>query len=117
MNIALWVVQGLLALMFFMAGMMKSANYEKAKAGMPWVKEYSKGFVVFIGLSELLGAIGLIVPYAFGVAPVLTPIAAVGLAVVMVLAAAFHARRKETRAAYMNVVVLALFVFVAIGRF
>ncbi len=117
MNIALWVVQGVLALMFFMAGMMKSARYEKAKAGMPWVKEYSKGFVVFIGLSELLGAIGLIVPYAFGVAPVLTPIAAVGLAIVMVLAAAFHARRKETRAAGMNVVVLALFVIVAIGRF
>lgn len=116
MNIALWVVQILLALMFVSAGFMKAFQYEKVKASMPWVKEYSKGFVTFIGVSELLGGIGLIVPYATGIAPILTPIAGIALAVVMVLAAGFHVKRKEYQAIGMNVILLALAVFVAIGR-
>lgn len=116
MNIALWVVQILLALMFVSAGFTKAFQYEKVKASMPWVKEYSKAFVTFIGVSELLGGIGLIVPYATGIVPILTPIAGIALAVIMVLAAAFHAKRKEYQAIGMNVILLALAVFVAIGR-
>lgn len=117
MNIALWIVQGILALMFIIAGMTKTFQYEKAKAGMPWVSEYPKGLVTFIGVSELLGGIGLIVPYATGIAPVLTPIAAIGLAIIMLFAAVFHAKRKENQAIGMNVILLALAVFVAIFRF
>ncbi|MNI25808.1 hypothetical protein D3C73_794840 [compost metagenome] len=117
MNIALWIVQGLLALMFLSAGMMKAFQYEKAKATLPWVKDSSKGFVTFIGLSELLGGLGLIIPYAIGVIPSLTPIAALALAVVMLLAAVFHAKRKEYQGIAMNIILLALTVFVAIGRF
>ncbi|MEH7122232.1 DoxX family protein [Bacillus sp. JJ1532] len=116
MNIALWAVQVLLGLMFLMAGSTKALTYEKAKASMPWVKDSSKGLVIFIGVAELLGAIGLIVPYATGIVPVLTPIAALALGVVMILAAGFHIKRNENKAIGMNLILLALAIFVAIGR-
>lgn len=116
MNIALWIVQGILALMFIFAGSTKAFQYEKAKTSLPWVKDSSKGFVTFVGLSELLGGLGLILPEATGVVPILTPIAAIGLAIIMVLAAVFHAKRKEYQGIVMNIVLLALVVFVAIGR-
>lgn len=116
MNIALWIVQGILALMFIFAGSTKAFQYEKAKTSLPWVKDSSKGFVAFVGLSELLGGLGLILPEATGVVPILTPIAAIGLAIIMVLAAVFHAKRKEYQGIVMNIVLLALVVFVAIGR-
>jgi uncharacterized membrane protein YphA (DoxX/SURF4 family) len=117
MNIVLWVVQGLLALMFLSAGMMKAFQYEKAQASLPWVKDSSKGFVTFVGVAELLGGLGLILPLALGIVPVLTPIAALALAVVMLLAAIFHAKRGEYKGIGMNIVLLALLVFVGISRF
>jgi uncharacterized membrane protein YphA (DoxX/SURF4 family) len=117
MNIALWVVQIILGLAFIMFGSMKAFQYEKAKASLPWVKDYSKGLVTFIGVSELLGGLGLILPYATGIAPILTPVAALGLGLVMILAAGFHAKRKENQAIGMNIIFLALAIFVAIGRF
>ncbi|MDF2724004.1 MAG: DoxX family protein [Paenibacillus sp.] len=116
MNIALWIVQALLGLVFLMAGVTKSFQYEKAKEKMPWAKEFSKGFVRFVGVSELLGAIGLILPYALGIVPVLTPIAAIGLALIMVLATVYHVRKNEYSAIGMNIVMLALFIFIAVGR-
>ncbi|HZH01806.1 MAG TPA: DoxX family protein [Flavisolibacter sp.] len=116
MNIALWVVQIILGLAFLMFGSMKAFQYEKVKASLPWVKDYSKGLVTFIGVSELLGGLGLILPYATGIAPILTPIAALGLGLVMILAAGFHAKRKENQAIGMNIIFLALAIFVAIGR-
>lgn len=116
MNIALWIVQILLGLMFLMAGTTKAFSYEKAKASMPWVKDSSKSLVTFIGVAELLGGLGLVLPYALGIAPILTPIAAIGLGVIMILAAVFHAKRKENQAIGMNIILLALAIFVAIGR-
>ena len=117
MNIALWIVQIILGLAFIMFGSMKAFQYEKAQASLPWVKDYSKGFVTFIGVSELLGGLGLILPYALGIAPILTPIAALGLGIVMILAAGLQAKRKENPAIGMNLVFLVLAIFVAIGRF
>jgi uncharacterized membrane protein YphA (DoxX/SURF4 family) len=117
MNIALWVVQIILGLAFIMFGSMKSFQYDKAKASLPWVKDSTKGMVTFIGVSELLGGLGLIVPYATGIATILTPIAALGLGLIMILAAGFHAKRKENQAIGMNIIFLALATFVAIGRF
>lgn len=116
MNIALWIVQIILGVAFLMFGSMKAFQYEKAKAGMPWVKDSSKGLVVFIGVSELLGGLGLILPSLTGILTWLTPLAAIGLAVIMVLAAAFHAKRKENQAIGMNVIILLLSLFVAYGR-
>ncbi|MEH7305087.1 DoxX family protein [Neobacillus drentensis] len=116
MNIALWIVQIMLGLAFIMAGSMKAFQYEKAKSSMPWVKESAKGLVIFIGVAELLGGLGLILPYTIGTAPILTPIAAIALGVVMILAAGFHAKRKENSAIGMNIILLVLAIFVAIGR-
>ena len=77
----------------------------------------SRRTIRFIGIAEILGAIGLILPGATGIAAVLTPIAAVCLAVTMVLAAVVHGRRGETQAIVVNVVLLALALFVAVMRF
>ena len=116
MNIALWVFQIILGLAFIMFGAMKAFQYEKAKASLPWVKDSSKGLVTFIGVAELLGGLGLILPYVTGITPILTPIAALGLGLVMILAIGLHIKRKENQAIGMNIVFLALAIFVAIGR-
>jgi uncharacterized membrane protein YphA (DoxX/SURF4 family) len=116
MNIGLWGAQAILAVMFLMAGTMKAFQYERAKASLPWVKDLSKGLVTFIGIAELLGGLGLLLPAIAGFLPWLTPLAAVGISVVMLLAAAFHARRSEHQGIAFNLVLLALAVFVAYGR-
>lgn len=118
MNIALWVVQGLLALAFVMAGGMKvSQAKEKLAEQMPWVNDFSSGTVKLIGLVELLGAIGLIAPMVTGILPWLTPLAAVGLALTMLGAAATHLRRGENQMIFVNLILLLLAAFVAYGRF
>ena len=118
MNVFLWIVQAILAAMFVMSGLMKSTQpKEKLAPKLPWVEDFSAGTVRFIGVVELLGGLGLILPAATGIAPILTPIAATGLAVVMVLAAATHIRRKEPSGVAFNAAVFALAVVVAWGRF
>ncbi len=118
MNIALWIVAGVLALAFLAAGLMKvSQPKEKLAASMGWVDDFSPGTVKFIGTMEILGAIGLILPAAIGIAPVLTPLAATGLAITMILAAIVHGRRGEPQMIIVNAVLLVLALFVAIMRF
>lgn len=118
MTIVLWVLQALLAALFGAAGVMKSVQpKEKLAKNLPWVEDFSANTVRFIGVVEILAALGLILPAATRVAPILTPVAAVGLAVVMVLAAITHGRRKEMSGIITNVVLLALAVVVAWGRF
>ncbi|MFC4006267.1 DoxX family protein [Nonomuraea purpurea] len=119
MNIALWIVAALLALLFLGAGVMKVAQPKEklAAAGMAWTEDFSSGVVKAIGALELLAAIGLILPAALGIVPVLTPLAATGLVVVMVGAAVTHARRKESQMIIVNAVLLILAAFVAWGRF
>jgi uncharacterized membrane protein len=118
MNAVLWIAQAILAAMFAMAGLMKATQpKDKLVDRLPWTQDFSQGTVRFIGVVELLGAIGLILPAATGLAPILTPIAATGFAVTMVLAAATHIRRKEPSAVVFNAVLFAVAVFVAWGRF
>jgi hypothetical protein len=120
MNVVLWIVQGLLAALYLAAGAAKlSQPREKLleTGRMNWVGDYSTGTVKFIGAVELLGAIGLILPWATGIAEILTPIAAVGLAVIQLLAIPVHLRHEEAKSVPINVVLAALAVFVAIGRF
>ena len=118
MNIVLWIVAILLAFAFGAAGLTKiSQPKEKLSPKMHWVDDYSANGVKLVGLAELLGAIGLILPQATGIAKILTPLAAVGLAVIMVLAAIYHARKGEKREVVINAILFALTVFVAIGRF
>jgi hypothetical protein len=118
MNVALWIVAGVLAAAFLGAGAMKLAQPRKrlADSGMGWVEDFGDGAVKGIGALEVLGAIGLILPAALDIAPVLVPIAATGLALVMAGAVITHARRREPQLIVVNVVLLALAVFVAWGR-
>jgi len=119
MNIALWIVAGVLAAAFAAAGGMKLATPRKQlEAKMPWVADASDGQVKGIGAVEVLGAAGLILPAALDIAPVLTPLAAVGLALTMAGAVVVHLRRGDGIAGAAPAIVLGLLsVFVAWGRF
>jgi uncharacterized membrane protein YphA (DoxX/SURF4 family) len=119
MNTFLWIIQGLLAAMFLTAGVMKLTQAkEKLLKQLPWVADFSIGTVRFIGLSELLGGIGLIVPWLTGIAPILTPISAIGLCVVMVLASNIvHLKKNEYKEIAFNAILFILAAFVAYGRF
>jgi uncharacterized membrane protein YphA (DoxX/SURF4 family) len=118
MNIALWVLQVLLAFAFVAAGVMKSTQpIDKLSKSLAWTGEVSPGLVRFIGISELLGGIGLLLPALTGVLPWLTPLAAAALALVMLLAVGFHVMRKEYNTMAPSVVLLLLALFVAYGRF
>ena len=118
MNVALWIAASVLALAFAAAGLMKLTRPKEALAGsQPWTEDFSAGTIKLIGALEVLGAIGLILPGITGIAPILVPLAATGLAIIMVLAAITHIRRHEASNVIANVVLLALAVFVAWGRF
>ena len=117
MNILLWIIQVLLATMYLMAGILKTFQTLKAKKQLPWAKNRSDGFVRFVGISELLGALGLILPLVTGVLPWLTVLAAVGLALLQLLAIfTEHLPKKEYNVIPVNSILLALAVFVVIGR-
>lgn len=117
LNIALWIGQVLLAAMFLMTGMMKTFQPMEAIIEMaPWVANAPAVLVRFIGISELLGGIGLLLPAILRIQPQMTGYAALGLMVVMVLAIAFHASRGEFSAIGTNVFLGAIAGFVAWGR-
>jgi uncharacterized membrane protein YphA (DoxX/SURF4 family) len=118
MGIALWVVQALLALVFLGAGAMKlSQPKEKLAKNMAWVEDFSQGTVRLIGASEVLGAVGLVLPALTGVLLWLTPLAAAGLVLLMIGAALTHLRRTEYGNIAVNAVLLILAALVAYGRF
>ena len=117
MNIALWIVQGLLAAMYLMAGQLKAFQTAKAKEQMPWAKNRSDAFVRVVGISELLGALGLILPLVTGILPWLTVLAAIGLTLIQLLAIfTEHLPKKEYNVIPVNIVLLALSGFVIVGR-
>jgi uncharacterized membrane protein YphA (DoxX/SURF4 family) len=118
MNTILWIAQGVLAAMFAMAGFMKLTQpIDKLVKSLNWVERFPVKTVRLIGSSELLGAIGIVVPWALNIFPILTPVAACGLATVMILAMFHHAKHKEINAIVFNLVLLAMTIFVAYGRF
>jgi uncharacterized membrane protein YphA (DoxX/SURF4 family) len=120
MNLALWIVAGLLAAVFLLAGTIKLiVPKEKlaAAAGGGWVEDFSAGFVKALGAVEILGAVGLILPALLDIAPVLVPLAALGLGLIMIGAALVEFRRQEFKHVLVNLTYLALIAFVAWGRF
>jgi uncharacterized membrane protein YphA (DoxX/SURF4 family) len=117
LHIGLWVAQVLLAILFGMAGVMKTFTpLNELAQKLPWVAESSAALVRFIGISELAGALGLILPAATRIKPALTPLAGLGLLVVMVLAAGFHVMRGEAQALPVNLILGGLAAFVVWGR-
>lgn len=119
MNVVLWVLAGVLAAAFLAAGAMKATQpKEKLATNMAWVEDFSPGMVKTIGALEVLGALGLILPAATGIAPILTPLAATGLVLTMMGAVATHLRRGEPLVASLPAIVLGLLsAVVAWGRF
>jgi uncharacterized membrane protein YphA (DoxX/SURF4 family) len=119
MNIALWVVAGVLAVAFLAAGLMKllKPKEELVKSGLAWAGDFSPGMVRAIGALEILAAIGLILPAVLDIAPIFVPLAALGLVLMMIGAVVVHARRKEYQAIAPGAVLLLLSAFVAWGRF
>jgi uncharacterized membrane protein YphA (DoxX/SURF4 family) len=119
MNLALWIIAIFLAVAFAGSGLMKLVvpKDKLVTAGQGWAQDFSPTNIRLIGLVEILGAVGLVLPAAVHIAPILVPLAAVGLALVMVGAIVVHARRKEPMNIAVNVVLIALAVVVAWGRF
>lgn len=118
MNVALWIVQSLLAIVFGMAGAMKILTpQEKLPDNLESVKSLPAGFVKFTGTVELMAMAGLLLPGITKTLPILTPIAAVGLVLVMIGAIIAHLPRKEYQSVAMNVMLLLMASFVAFGRF
>lgn len=118
MLIAVWSVSGLLALAYLVAGGAKVfTGYDKIQDRMTWTSRAKPWQVNAVGILEILGAVGLIVPPLTGILPILAPIAASALAVLQVLAIVFHARVGEGKKIGTNVVLLLFALFVAIVRF
>ncbi len=117
MKYALWIVQGLLALAFFLAGLMKLTQpMDVLETSMGWPAALPAPLVRFIGLAELLGAIGLILPALTRIRPGLVPLAAAGLTLIMLLATLLHVSRGEGAMTPVNLVLGAMAAFVAYGR-
>ncbi len=119
MNTLLWILQVLLAFVFGMAGMGKATRpKEELQERMAFVEDFTDGQIKMIGILELLGAVGLILPGITGILPWLTPLAAIGLVLTMIGAVLTHLRRgNETQLIGVNIVLGALATFVAYGRF
>jgi uncharacterized membrane protein len=118
MNVVVWVLQVVLALAFLLAGVMKASQpRQKLATSMGWVEDFSDTGVRTIGVLEILAGLGLLLPAVTGVATVLVPLAAVGLALMMVGAAATPRRRGELPMIGVNAVLLLLAVGVAWARF
>lgn len=116
LHIGLWVAQGLLAVGFGMAGLMKlTTPYQQLVSSQAWAQSMPEALLRFIGLSEVAGALGVILPAATRIKPILSPIAAVGLVTIMILATGVHLMHGEPPIA--NVVLGGLAAFVAWGRF
>src|SRR5436305_13074389 len=97
MNPVLWALQASLVLILVPAAATRALSYEFAKKRMAWVAAVPRSLLLFISVAEILGAIGLVLPGLTHVAPQLTPIAAIGLGVIQVLAFVFHTSRGKPR--------------------
>jgi len=120
MDRMLWIVAGLLAVVYLFSGTVKLILPKEKLAAAPaggWVNDFGAGTVRAIGVLELLGAVGLVLPAAIGIAPGLVPLAAVGLAVLMSGAVITRVRRHEPKPMVADLVYLGLAAFVAWGRF
>jgi hypothetical protein len=117
LHFSLWGVQILLAIPFAFAGTMKATQpIAELAAKMGWPGVVPEALVRFIGISELLGALGLVLPAATRIKPGLTALAGVGLMTIMVFAAIFHVSRGEIGMVLVPAVLGALSAFVAWGR-
>jgi hypothetical protein len=121
MNLALWIVAGVLAAVLLGSTSKAFVPREKIAAvggaAAAWVEDFSPGALRAIAALELLAAAGLILPAALDIAPVLVPLSATGVALLFIGAATMRLRRGERGTIVPDLVYLAMAVFVASGRF
>lgn len=118
MNIALWIVASVLAVGFTAGSIVKLTwSHERYAAKLHWPADFTAGQVRFIGVVELLGGLGLLLPGLLDIAPVLVPIAASGMALYMAGAVTERVRRNEPKELLGDLVFLTALLFVAWGRF
>jgi hypothetical protein len=116
-HLILWIVQVVLAASFVWAGLMKLFQpTEKLSAMWPWAGEVPVALLKLTGIVDLLGAVGLILPSLFRIKPKLTPIAAIGVIVLMLCAGIFHIVRGEASVIWVNIAFAAMAAFIAWGR-
>lgn len=117
MSIALWVLQVALALFFIMVGYSHAlAPFDQVAQQAIWMQHVPRALSLFIGYAELAGGLGLIVPAATRIAPWLTPLPALGLGTIMILAIPFHIVRGEASVIWMHALLAGVALFVAWGR-
>jgi len=114
LNVVLWSVQGFLALFFLAAGAPKLIG--RGLERWTGFSDLPRPLVVFIGFTEVLGAAGLVLPMATGIVPWLTPLAAIGLALIVLMAAGFHLRADERLNAIESGLWASIAAVIAIGR-
>ena len=119
MNVVLWIIASVLAVLFLASGAMKLLQPKEklAASGQEWTEDFGANTIKLIGGLEVLAAIGLILPAVVDVVPVLVPLAALGLVLVMIGAIVTHARRRENPMVVVNLVLLVLAAVVVWGRF
>jgi DoxX-like family len=120
LNLALWISAGLLAVVLLVSGTTKLFVPKEKLATLPlggWTGDASVGFVKALGALELLAAVGLVLPAAVDIAPILVPLTAACVVLLMVGAMITHLRRHEAVGVVLNLAYLALAAFVAWGRF
>lgn len=121
MNTALWIIACVAAVVYTIGGasqaLMTKEKYRSVGASQHWVDDFSAGHLKAIGVTKIIGALGLVLPAITGIAPVLVPLAACGLMLVMAGAATTRFRRNEWTYLVGDVFFLGLFAFLAWGRF
>ena len=118
MNTTTWIIQGILATVFFTSGwVILLLPKEKLATKLSWVREFPDWLRTFICSSKIAGALGLILPMYLNILPILTPLAACGIAMIMALAMGYHIRKKEYKDIPATIIFLVLSIFVAANRF
>jgi putative oxidoreductase len=117
LNIMLWVIQVLLGCFFVMVGYSHALMpFDQIAREATWMKDVPRWLSLFIGYAEIAGGLGLVIPAATRIAPRLTPLAALGLATIMILAIPFHVLKGEASVIWLHTLIAALAVLVAWGR-
>jgi putative oxidoreductase len=118
LNITLWIVQGLTAALMLMSAFMKIATpIPELSAKWKWTGELPQQVVRMLGIVDLLGGIGIILPAILKIKPGLTPLAAVGVVLLMISATVFHISRGESSVIAFNIILMLFASFIAWGRY
>lgn len=117
MNIALWILQIILAALFLTSGSLKLVlDKDKLEKVFEWIDNYPEKRLKLVGTFEVLGGLGLFLPGVYSVFDILIPLSAIGLTIIMVLATLLHYKRKETNELVVNIIVLVLLLLIIAGR-